>query len=76
MRYVIIDHTGSSRAHFDDADALCAAIDEIGHEDGALLSELAVLRYDLNGKRVGPASMVSRSSARSPRRSANGSGPA
>lgn len=53
MRYVIVDDTGSSRANFDDVDALLAVIDELSRDDAEMLEEIAVLRYDDAGDRVG-----------------------
>ena len=67
MLYALIDLDGAVRARFQDAASLLCEIDAIAAEDLEVLEDLAVLKYDAVGDRVGSptpaASLVIRPAA-------------
>lgn len=67
MAYLIVDLDGATHSRFDNAAALLDELDRIRSEDPSLIDDLAVLRYDREGRRTGapvPAAGFARREAR------------
>lgn len=53
MAYLIVDMDGKTHARFEDATTLLKELDRIRADEPEMIDELAVLKYDSEGRRTG-----------------------
>lgn len=53
MTYLMVDMDGATHARFNDAATLLEELDRISADEPEMIDELAVLKYDSEGRRTG-----------------------